>query len=183
MTVIKAHWKQLQLQDKKICKAHLNLSQIQHEAESLYQLSYAKNRINKSALRSTETFHFVSKKPQQNPTVFQNRNLMLITGVKVRLQSRCFIPISNLICHQTLFSNWIYLAQCETTHTFHYSLCFYLHINTAMNQTTVLAHFFLAPAQTSAANPSASYHLLKHQMHKHISQRGADRATWIWFLC
>lgn len=62
MIVIKAHWKQLQLPDKEICKVHLNLSQIQHEAESLQQLSYAKNRIKKSALRSIETFHFVSKK-------------------------------------------------------------------------------------------------------------------------
>lgn len=46
-----------------------------------------------------------------------------------------------------------------------------------MNQTAMSAHFFLAAAQTSAANPSASYRLLKHQMHKHTSQRGADRAT------
>lgn len=51
-----------------------------------------------------------------------------------------------------------------------------------MNQITVLARFILALAQTSAANSSASYHLLKHQMHKHSSQRGADRATGIWVL-
>lgn len=42
-----------------------------------------------------------------------------------------------------------------------------------MNQNTLLAHFFLAPAQTYAANPSVAYHLLKHQMHNHTSQRGA----------
>lgn len=43
---------------------------------------------------------------------------------------------------------------------------------------------FLAAAQISAANPSASCHLLKLQMHKHdTSQRGPDRATGTWFLC
>lgn len=52
----------------------------------------------------------------------------------------------------------------------------YLHINADVNQHTLLAHFFLAPAQTYAANPSAPCHLLKHRMHKHASQRRAEIA-------
>lgn len=131
----------------------------------------------KSALRSTETFHFVSKKPQQNPTILQNRNFMLITSVKMRVQSRYFISISNLICHQTLFFFKLDLPGSVWNNTYISLLAvLYLHINADMNQHTLLAHFFLAPAQTYAANPSAPCHLLKHQMHKHASQRGAEIA-------
>lgn len=53
----------------------------------------------------------------------------------------------------------------------------YLHINADMNQNTSLAHFFLAPAQTYAANPSESCHLLKLQVCKHSSWSGAEIAT------
>lgn len=52
----------------------------------------------------------------------------------------------------------------------------YLHINADMNQNTLLAHFFLAPAQTYAANPPTPYHLLKHRMCQHTSQREAEIA-------
>lgn len=151
------------------------------KAESLGTLSYAKNRIKKSTLKSIKTFNFVLKKIKTRRIqpfckTEKSWSFMLITNVKTRVQTSYFTPISNLVCHQN-FSSKPDLPGLVCNNTYISLLAVvYLNTNADVNQNTLLALFFLAPAQTYAANPSESWHLLKHQEHECIGWRGAEIA-------